>query len=140
MRSAFTIIEIFVSVMIISVVVLGIAKIEEKNISIAKYIGYRSSNELENSLFFALSNDNLQNDRVDAYSAISKLMSIKKEEIKNTLKDIERNVTISDPLTLEQEDLPIDIKIRALMLKDKYPSRYYLLDIGKPPTNNKQKE
>lgn len=132
MRSAFTIIEIFVSVMIISIVVLGIAKIEEKNISMAKYIGYRGANELSNTLFFPLSKDiDKKSDTLNAYEAIKKVMNIKRDDIKEILRNIERNVTISDTIPIKEEELPVSIDIRAFMIKSQYPSRYYLIDIGR---------
>ena len=132
MRKAFTIIEIFVSVMIISVVILGIAKIQEQNISMAKYIGYRGANEFANTLFFPLSKDTeMKGEKTNAYDAIGKVIRIKSDDMKSLLKDIERNVTISDSTPLNEEELPVSLKVRALMIKGEYPSRYYVLNIGK---------
>lgn len=132
MRRAFTIIEIFVSVMIISIVILGIAKIEEQNISMARYIGYRNSNEFANSLYFPLSQESdLKNDTINGYDAISKAIKIKSEDMKEILKKIDRNVTISDRIPLQEDELSVPIDIRAFMLKGEYPSRYYIINIGK---------
>ena len=141
MRSAFTIIEIFVSVMIISIVVLGIAKIEERNIAMARYIGYRGANELSNTLFFSLSKDiDKKNDTINAYEAIKKVMHIKRDDMKEILQNIERNVTISDTIPLREEELPVSIEVRALMLKSEYPSRYYIIDIGRAKSADSEAE
>ena len=137
MRKAFTIIEIFVSVMIISVVILGIAKIEEKNISIARYIGYRGANEFANTLFFPLSGDTeIKGEKANAYDAIGKAIRIKSDDMKSILKNIERNVTISDSIPLSEEELPVSLDVRALMIKGEYPSRYYVIEIGKSQTRD----
>ncbi len=45
MRRGFTLIEILISVVLISIVILGIAKIREQNISVAKYLSQRVQSE-----------------------------------------------------------------------------------------------
>jgi len=51
MRRGFTILEVLVSVTLISIVVLGIVKIESQNQQIAHYIAGRVKSELANTLF-----------------------------------------------------------------------------------------
>ncbi len=136
MRKAFTIIEIFVSVMIISVVILGIAKIENSNISMARYISYRSANEFENTLFLPLAKKaDIKNKQIDAYTAISTISKLKNDTIKETLKNIDRNVTVSDPIDIKEEELPIQIDLRTVMIKGNSPSRYYSISLGKAKNN-----
>ena len=51
MLRGFTLMEILVSVLLISIVILGIAKIRERNIEISRYIAGRMQQELSNTLF-----------------------------------------------------------------------------------------
>ena len=126
MRRAFTIIEIFVSVMIISVVILGITKIAQRNISMAHYIGVRANSELQNSLFLAVTFDmDLKNKQIDAYSILKNRIKLKDGKARDILKHIERNVTISEPIDIGDVELPVDVEIRAIMIKGDYSARYY---------------
>jgi len=52
-------------------------------------------------------------------------MDIKKFKSKDVLKKIERNIIVTKPLPINE--LPIQIELRAFMLKNRYSARYYRL-------------
>jgi hypothetical protein len=128
MRSAFTVIEIMVSVMLISIVILAIAKMEERSMDMAHYITVRADSELANSLFLGEELEARDMEKVDAYTLLSDTLRIKKEESRDILKSIERELRISDPIPIGEE-LPVNIELRAVMLKAEYPARYYRIEI-----------
>ena len=130
MRRAFTIIEIFVSVMIISVVILGITKLAQQNISMAHYIGVRANSELQNSLFVGITADmDLKNKQIDAYTILRNRIKLKDGKARDILKHIERNITVSEPIDIDEAELPVDVEIRAVMIKGAYSARYYRVSL-----------
>jgi len=122
LRRGFTLIEILISVMLISIVILGIAKIREQNFSVAKYLSQRVQTELSNTLFLDKENEKYSKSRKDAMTILY-YMSVKKFKTKEILKKIEREIVVSPPLPIN--DVPIKIELRALMLRDRYSARYY---------------
>jgi len=126
MRKAFTLIEIMVSVVLISIVVMGIVKIQKDSIFMAKYISGRVQSELSNTIFLSKSAMRYNKDEKDAYTIVEK-MHIKKSETREILKKIKRKIYISDPLPIGE--LPIPIELRAIMLKSKYSGRFYRIKI-----------
>jgi prepilin-type N-terminal cleavage/methylation domain-containing protein len=122
MRRGFTILEILVSVTLISIVVLGIVRIESQNQQIAHYISGRVKSELTNTLFLV--------PRVMRYNKEEKSADILLERLhgdkditRKTLKETKRKINISDPLPIGK--LPIPVEVRAVMLKSEYSARYY---------------
>ncbi len=122
MRKAFTLMEIMVSVVLISIVVLGIIKLQKENTFMAKYIGGRVQSELSNTLFLGKAALRYDRDEKDAYTLLSD-MRIKSDKSKEILKNIKRKIYISDPLPIGE--LPIPIELRAVMLKSEYSTRFY---------------
>ncbi len=121
MKKAFTLIEILVSVILISIVILGIVKIREQNIKVAKYISQRAQNELSNTLFLDRENIKYSKTKKDAATLLSYMKL--NQKTKSLLKKIERKITISPPLPLPETPLPIEL--RAFMLKSKFSALYY---------------
>lgn len=121
-KRAFTIIEVLVSVVLISIVVLALIKIEQKNKSMALYISDRDKVELSNTLFMGDEIEKYHKDKKDAYTLLSKQFKISDLESRNILKKIERNIYISDPIILSDDTLPIEIN--ELLLKGDYSSRF----------------
>jgi len=124
MRKAFTLIEIMVSVAIISVVVVGIVRLQKENIFMAKYIAGRVQAELGNTLFLGKEALRYDRDEKDAYTVL-RGMRVRKDESKEILKSITRKIHISEPLPIGE--LPIPVELRAIMLKSRYAARFYRL-------------
>lgn len=122
MNRGFTIIEVLVSVVLISIVVLAIIKIEQKNRSMALYISDRDKVELSNTLFMGGEIEKYHKDKKDAYTLLSERFKISDLESRNILKKIERDIYISDPIILSDDTLPIEIN--ELLLKGDYSSRF----------------
>jgi prepilin-type N-terminal cleavage/methylation domain-containing protein len=122
MRRAFTILEVLVSVTLISIVVLGIIKIESQNQQIAHYIAGRVKSELANTLFLVPRVMKHNKDEKSAYDLLDHLHG-DKDLTRQALKKITRKIHIGDPLPLGE--LPIPVEVRAIMLKSEYSTRYY---------------
>ncbi|SFV57179.1 hypothetical protein MNB_SV-6-697 [hydrothermal vent metagenome] len=120
--SAFTIIEVLVSVVLISVVVLGIVKIQQDNSDMALYLSDRSKQELTNTLFLGRDIMKYHKDEKDAHTMLSNRFSVSDFRSREILKDIKRKIFISEPLKLEDETLPIEVN--EIMLKGQYSSRF----------------
>ena len=122
MRRAFTILEVLVSVTLISIVVLGIVKIESQNRQIAQYISGRVKSELANTLFLVPKIMRYDKEEKSAYTVLERLHG-DKDITRKTLKETKRKIHISDPLKIAK--LPIPVEVRAIMLKSQYSARYY---------------
>ena len=122
MRRAFTLMEIMVSVVLISIVVLGIMKIQKESIFMAEYIAGRVQSELSNTLFLGESAMRYDKDTKDADTVLSHIRPSKIDS-REILKKIERKIHISEPIDIGE--LPIPIEPKAMMLKSKYSGRFY---------------
>jgi len=128
-KGAFTLIEVIVSVTIVSIVVLGAMKLQDRNRDMAIYIKERGENALDNSLF--LTSDILKYDKStkSAYDILIDEFKLN-DKSKRVLKDIKKSINISEdreiPIKADEDSEPIfTFYINDIMLKDKYPARYF---------------
>ena len=121
-RQAFTIIEVLVSVVLISIVALGAVKLQQESRAMALYLSDRSKSELSNTLFLGKEAMRYHKDEKDAYSLISKTFKISDDTSREILKESKRSIFISDPIKLSDETLPV--KVNEIMLKGNYPARF----------------
>ncbi len=119
---AFTIIEVLVSVVLLSIVVLGIVKIQQDNSDMALYLSDRSKQELSNTLFLGRDIQKYHKDEKDAYTILSDRFKISDFKSREILKDTKRQIFISEPIKLEDDSLPIEVN--EIMLKGQYSSRF----------------
>jgi prepilin-type N-terminal cleavage/methylation domain-containing protein len=124
MRRGFTLIEILVSVILISIVILGIAKIRNQNISVAKYISQRTQSELSNTLFLDKENEKFNKSKKDAATLLHSL-GIKKFKTKSVLKGIKREIIISQPIPINE--LPLPLRLKSFVLRGEFSAKYYRL-------------
>jgi len=122
MKKAFTIIEVIVSVIIISIVVLGLAKINRQNINMADYVASRNKSELSNTLFLTKEALKYNKSEKDAYTLLQK-MNISNLETRQYLKKLKRKIYIDRDIKLQKMVVPLDVT--AIMLKSKYATKYY---------------
>jgi len=126
-HSAFTIIEVLVSVVLISIVVLGVIKIEQDSKRISLYLLDRGKVELSNTLFLGRDIKKYHKDEKDAYSIISSRFKISKLKDREVLREIKRKIFISDPVELSDDLIPVVID--EIMLKDQYSSRFMHFEV-----------
>jgi len=126
-RQAFTIIEVLVSVVLISIVALGAVKLQQESRTMALYLSDRSKSELSNTLFLGKEAARYHKDEKDAYSLISKTFKVSDDVSRRILKESKRSIFISDPIKLSDETLPV--KVNEIMLKGAYPARFFHFEI-----------
>ena len=130
MKRAFTLIEVIMSVIIVSIVVMGAMELQSKNRDMAVYIAQRGNSELDNSLFLTKKVYKYDKDEKDAYELIRDEFNIRDDDSREILKTITKKINIT-----EEEEIPISIEEGAepifrfytneILLKGKYPARYY---------------
>ena len=127
LRPAFTIIEILISVIIISLAIIPVLKIHTENHEQIVYISERNKRALQDSLY--LSSNILQHhqDNKTAYEVLERFFKIKEQESREILKKNSRDVFIPEEMkiiSLEEQGGPTAI-VNEVMLKDKHSSNYY---------------
>ncbi len=122
-QQAFTIIEVLVSVVLISIVALGAVKLQQESRTMALYLSDRSKSELSNTLFLGKEVMRYHKEKKDAYSLISQTFKISDDASREILKESTRSIFISDPVKLSDSTLPI--KANEIMLKGNYPARFF---------------
>jgi prepilin-type N-terminal cleavage/methylation domain-containing protein len=126
-QQAFTIIEVLVSVVLISIVALGAVKLQQESRAMALYLSDRSKSELSNTLFLGKEVMRYHKDEKDAYSLISRTFKLTDDTSREILKESKRSIFISDPIKLSDETLPV--KVNEIMLKGNYPSRFFHFEV-----------
>ncbi|ADV45327.1 prepilin-type N-terminal cleavage/methylation domain-containing protein [Nitratifractor salsuginis] len=121
-KKAFTLIEVLVSVVLISIVVLGIMRIRQQNIAAVEYLEGRMKSELANTLFLDRGSLKYRGEKKDALTLLNHL-GIKKSKTREILRKEERTIWAGDPLPIEE--VPLPITLRAISLKNRYSARYY---------------
>ncbi len=127
LRPAFTIIEILISVIIISLAIIPVLKIHTENHEQIVYISERNKRALQDSLY--LSSNILQHhqDNKTAYEILERLFKIKEQESREILKKSSRDVFIPEEIKIipvQEQGGPAAI-VNEVMLKDKHSSYYF---------------
>jgi prepilin-type N-terminal cleavage/methylation domain-containing protein len=129
-NKAFTLIEVLVSVIIVSIVVVGALKLQGQNSNMATYLLKRGNAELDNSLFLTDRVQRYDKSKKNAYDILVDEFQIKDDESRQLLKKIEKkiNITEAEPIPVgETEDSPalFTFYSNEILLNGKYPARYY---------------
>ena len=129
-KQAFTLIEVLVSVIIVSIVVVGAMQISKQNKSMASYLLKRGSKEMDNSLFLTKKIQRYSNDKKSAYDLLMDEFSIKDFESRKILKKIEKSINITEPIPIlvgggEAETPELIFYTNEILLNGDYPTRYY---------------
>jgi prepilin-type N-terminal cleavage/methylation domain-containing protein len=122
MRHGFTLIEILVSVMLISLVVAGILEIRSRQTDMADYIARRAKEELSATLFLKKEFLPYNREEKDAYTLLRD-MGIKKLQTREVLKKERGKLFISAPLPLGE--LPVSLEVRAFTIRRDTSSTHY---------------
>ena len=121
-REGFTLIEILVSVVLITIVIAGILKIREQQISIVHYIDSRMRGGLANTLFLKKNFSRYSGDEKSAYDLLHN-MGIDDLKSREILKQTKRTLRVSDPLPLVE--IPVKVQIRSFDIRDSHTAHYY---------------
>ena len=131
LRPAFTIIEILVSVLILSISILYILQIHSSNHEQIVYISERNKHALEDSLY--LSSDVLKyhKESKSAYDLIEKEFKIKEFKSREILKKIERKIFVPEEIyILLPSDVPGPTALaKEITLKGEYNTNYWHFEI-----------
>jgi prepilin-type N-terminal cleavage/methylation domain-containing protein len=130
MIKGFTLIEVIISVILVSIVVMSAMKLQDRNRDIAIYLSQRGNSELDNSLFLTPKVYKYNKDQRDAYELLRNEFNINNDKSKEVLKKIIKKINITEdkeiPISLEENREPIfTFYTNEILLKGKYPSRYY---------------
>ncbi len=141
MRSAFSILEVLISVVIISTSIIYILKIHGSNHEQVVYITERNKHTLEDSLFLGENTLRYHKDEKDAYELLRTTFRIEEDKTRELLKNIKREIYIPEVETVEQPDedsqemsqtnmqAPPAV-FQELKLKGEYSSIYWIVRIG----------
>ena len=127
LRPGFTIIEILISVIILSLAIIPVLKIHTDNHEQIVYISERNQRSLQDSLY--LSSNILQHhqDNKNAYEILERFFKIKEMESREILKKNSRDVFIPEEIRIipiQEQGVPSAV-VNEIMLKDKHSSNYY---------------
>jgi hypothetical protein len=127
LRPAFTIIEILISVIIISLAIIPVLKIHTENHEQIVYISERNKRALQDSLY--LSSNILQHhkDNKTAYEILERSFKINLQKSREILKKSSRDIFIPEEIkviSVQEQGGPAAI-VNEVMLKDKHSSNYF---------------
>ena len=130
MKKAFTLIEVIMSVVIVSIVVMGALKLQGENSDMASYLMKRGNAELDNALFLTDRVLRYDKSKKNAYEVLVDEFQIKDDESRQLLEKIEKKINITDvePIPVgATEDSPAIFTFYSneILLNGEYPSRYY---------------
>jgi hypothetical protein len=127
LRPAFTIIEILISVIIITLAILPVLKVHTSNQEQLVYISERNKRSLEDSLYLSPNILSHHKENKAAYDVLRAFFKITDTKSRNILKHTHRDIFIPEPvklLSLQDQGGP-SAKVHEIMLKEKHSSAYF---------------
>lgn len=127
MRPAFTIIEILISVLIISVSIIYVLKIHSGNREQIIYISERNKRSLSDSLFLDRTVLRYHKDKKNAYEMLQREVKIKELKSREILKKEEREIFIPEEIVIvPPPDVPgASAIVNEVKLKGEHSSSYW---------------
>jgi competence protein ComGC len=131
LRPAFTIIEILISVLIISFSIIYVLKLHTSNHKQIVYISERNNHALEDSLYLTKNILKHHKDKKSAYDILERHIKIKKDESRKLLKKGERSIYIPEEiLILPPPEIPGPTAVvNEVKLKGDYPAIFWHIKI-----------
>ena len=131
LRHAFTIIEILISVIIISISIVYVLKVHSQNHAQIVYISERNKLSLQDSLFLPNDVTRYHKEKKDAYEVLRTHFKIDDFKSREILKKASREFFVPEPISLtpEEEGGPA-ATIEEIKLKDRYSSAYFHFKIS----------
>ena len=127
LRSAFSIIEILISVIIITLAIIPVLKIHTSNHEQIVYISERNKRALQDSLYLDSMILKQHKETKSAYEILAGTFKINELKSREILKKNQREIYIPEAIRitpLPEEGGPTAI-VNEVMLKDKHSSSYY---------------
>ena len=127
LRPAFTIIEILVSVIILSFAIIFVLKVHTDNQEQIVYISERNKLSLQDSLYLTPNVLRHHKDTKSAYDIVESFFKIKEQESREILKKNERDIFIPEEIRILP---PVDIQgptatVNEVMLKGQHSAIYH---------------
>ena len=130
-RPAFTLIEILISVLILSGTIVYALKIHSQNHEQIVYISERNKLSLQDSLFVAEDTLKYHKNTKTAYDIIEKHFKVDDLKSREILKKISREYFIPEPIQLMAEgEITPSAVIDEIKIKDKFSSFYFHFKIN----------
>jgi len=130
-RPAFTLIEILVSVLILSGAIVYVLKVHSQNREQIIYVSKRNLHALEDSLFLAESAFRYHQSDKNAYDLLQNDLRPENTQSRHLLRNIKRHIYLPEPINLlpEEETQGPAAVIREIKLKGTYPASFYRFDL-----------
>ncbi len=127
LRPAFTIIEILISVIIISFAIIFVLQIHTDNHKQIVYISERNKLTLQDSLYLGREVLSYHQDNKTAYDVLEKYFKIEELKSREILKKSHRDIFIPEEIKImPPKDLPGPTAVvNEIMMKDKHSAIYY---------------
>ena len=131
LRPAFTLIEILISVLILSGTIVYVLKIHSQNREQIIYISERSKLSLQDSLFVAEDTLQYHKDTKTAYDIVEKYFKVDDLKSRNILKKISREYFIPETIQLiaDETETPTAV-VDEIKIKDQFSSSYFHFKIN----------
>ena len=132
LRPAFTIIEILISVIILSLAIVPVLKVHTDNHEQIVYISERNKRALQDSLYLSTAILQQHKDTKTAYDILTGSFKINELKSREILKKSRREIYIPEAINispLPEQGGPTAI-VNEVMLKDKHSSSYYFFKLN----------
>ena len=128
---AFTLIEVLISVIILSGSIVYALKIHSQNHEQIVYISERNKLSLQDSLFLSEDALSYHKDKKTAYDIVEKYFRIDEFKSREILKNISREYFIPESIRIDESDegLPSAV-VDEIKIKDQYSSSYFHFKIN----------
>ena len=131
LNAAFTLIEVLVSVVILSGSIVYALRIHSQNHEQIVYISERAKLSLQDSLFLGEDTLSYHKDTKSAYDILQRYFRIDERKSRKILQEIEREYYIPESIKLAEdaEGIP-SATINEIKIKDKFSSSYFHFKIN----------
>jgi len=125
MVPAFTLIEILISVMILSISIVAVFKIYNENQNRITYISERNKHALEDSLFLGEEVLRYHKEKRSAYDLIQQEFKPNKDKSRKALKEYMRDIYIPEPIKLTSgKEGGVTAEVNEIKLRGAFSSSY----------------
>ncbi len=136
MRSGFTFIEVLISVVIISIVILSLTDIFSNNKKLILYINSKTISTFNSSLFINEYLEIYNKSKKSAYDILHNRYDFKNDELREYLKSLEKNIRVSDIEKVES-DYGFDYVTQTTILSDRVKNSYFKISSKSISLNSK---